>query len=85
MQVVANGNASAPVNFYGPVWVDFNYNVLFAQRGTFANPYSALSEATNAVPNGGTIAIKPGHSPIAIKIAKPMNLIAVGGTATIGQ
>jgi len=85
LQVVANGNASSPVTFFGPVWVDFNYSPSSPQSGTFANPYSTLAQGTNAVTSGGTIAIKPGHSPVTMKIAKPMQIIAIGGSATIGH
>ncbi len=42
LQVVANGNPSAPVTFQSPVWVDFNYSKAFPQLGTYANPYSTL-------------------------------------------
>ena len=85
LQVVANGNASAPVAYYGPVWVDFNYNPLSPQSGTFDNPYSTLAQGTNAVPTHGTILIKPGHSPEHLAIAKIMTISAVGGTATVGH
>jgi hypothetical protein len=85
MQVVANGNASAPVTFFGSVWVDFNYGINSPQIGTFANPYSTLARGTNAVSSGGTISIKPGTSAETMKISKPMKLIAVGGKAIIGQ
>lgn len=85
LQVVANGNASSPVTFFDPVWVDFNYSTNSPQIGTFSNPYSTLAQGTNAVPSGGTISIKAGHSPETMKISKPMKLIAIGGTAIIGQ
>jgi hypothetical protein len=84
IQVVANGNASAPVPFYGPVWVDFNYAGT-SQAGTFANPFSTLAKGTNAVASGGTILIKPGSSSENIKISKPMTISAVGGSAKIGH
>lgn len=85
LQVVANGNASDPVAFYGPVWVDFNYSKSSPQIGTFAQPFSTLAQGTNAVASGGTISIKPGHSPETMTISKPMTITAVGGAATIGQ
>ena len=84
LQVVANGNASVPINFQEPVWVDFNYTV-GTEDGTYARPYDTLAKGTNSVPSGGTIAIKPGSSPETITISKPMNIIAVGGAATVGH
>lgn len=86
LQVVANGNASDPVTFYGPVWVDFNYSTNSPQIGTFAYPYSTLAQGVSAVAVGGTIAIKGnGSSSETPTIAKAMKIVAVGGTATIGQ
>ena len=86
--VIANGIASDPVTFYGPVWVDFNYGGL-VQSGTYQNPYQALSNGVSAVSSGGTIAFKaivqPSISHETMTISKPMTLIAVGGPATIGQ
>jgi hypothetical protein len=84
LQVVANGIASDPVTFYGPVWVDFNYTV-GAEDGSYAFPFDTLAKGTNAVVSGGTISMKPGHSAETMKISKPMHLIAVGGTATVGK
>ena len=83
--VIANGIASAPVTFDGPVWVDFNYSKSSPQMGAFAQPFSTLAQGTNAVASGGTISIKPGHSPETMTISKPMTITAVGGAATIGQ
>jgi hypothetical protein len=85
LQVVANGNASSPVTFYGPVWVDFNYSANLPQIGNYYQPFSTLAQGTNAVPSGGTISIKAGTSAETMKISKPMKLIAVGGKAIIGQ
>ena len=85
LEVVANGIASDPVFFYGPVWVDFNYSTNSPQLGTFGQPFSTLAQGTNAVAIGGTISLKPGHSPETTKIAKAMKLTAVGGIATIGR
>jgi hypothetical protein len=84
LQVVANGNASVPINFQEPVWVDFNYTV-GTEDGTYARPYDTLAKGTNTVPSGGTIAIKPGSSPETMTMSKPMDIIAVGGAATIGH
>jgi hypothetical protein len=85
LQVVANGNASDPVTFYGPVWVDFNYTGIF-QFGTFDLPYSTLAQGISAVAVGGTIAIKGNESSTETPtIIKAMTIVAVGGTATIGQ
>ena len=88
MQVVANGNASSPVTFYGPVWVDFNYTGSTTDGG-FATPVKTLAAGTNAVFNGGTIAInasvQPSSSHETMKIAKPMTIISVYGSSTIGN
>ena len=84
LQVVANGIASDPVTFYGPVWVDFNYTGVF-QFGIYGAPYNTLTEGVSMVASGGTIAIKPGLSHETMTISKPMMLISVGGPATIGQ
>jgi hypothetical protein len=83
--LVANGFASDPLTFDGPVWVDFNYSSSSPQFGTYSQPFSTLAQGTNAVASGGTISIKPGHSPETMKISKPMALTAVGGTAIIGK
>ena len=85
LEVVANGIASDPMFFYGPVWVDFDYSTNSPQLGTFAQPFSTLAQGTNAVAIGGTISLKPGHSPETMKIAKAMKLTAVGGIATVGR
>jgi len=86
--VTANGIASDPVTFFGPVYVNFNATSDF-QFGTYEYPYGTLAEGTNAVASGGTIALigstQPSVSTQAIKIAKPMTLIAVKGPSTIGQ
>jgi len=83
--VVANGIASDPVTFDGPVWVDFNYSTNAPQIGTYLQPFSTLAQGTNAVASGGTISIKPGHSPETMTISKPMTITAFGGAATIGK
>ncbi len=85
LQVVANGIASDPVQFYGPVWVDFNYSTNSPQFGTFANPFSTLAQGAGAVISGGNVYIKPGLSAEKLRIAKMMTLNAVGGNATIGD
>lgn len=88
LQVIANGIASDPFNFYGPfVWVDFNYSG-FPQLGTYPNPYPALSNGVSAVSSGGTIAFKanvqPSVSHETMTISKPMSLITIGGPTTVG-
>jgi len=87
LQVVANGNASAAVSFYSPVWVNFNYSG--TQAGTFQNPYSTLAQGVSAVANGGTVGIisstQPSHSTAATALTKPMQIISVYGPATIGN
>jgi len=86
LAVIANGIASDPVTFYGPVWVDFNYSTNSPQIGTFSNPYSTLAQGISAVAVGGTITIKGnGTSSETPTITKAMMIVAVGGTATIGE
>ena len=85
MYVVANGVPSNPVTFYGPLWVDFNYSGFPIEIGTYSFPYNTLAEGVSAVATGGTIALKPGARKEVITITKAMNIIAVGGTVTIGN
>jgi hypothetical protein len=82
--VVANGIASDPVTFYGPVWVDFN-TPIHPGNGTFATPYYTLALGISAVPTGGTIFIKTGSSTEKPTITKPMTIVAIGGPATVGH
>jgi hypothetical protein len=90
LQVVVNGIASNPVAFYGPVWVDFNYNSVL-QNGTFPYPFFTLPQGVSAVSSGGTIAINAGTQPstghvtVPYTISKPMTMISVYGPSTIGQ
>jgi hypothetical protein len=88
LQVVANGIASDPLAFYGPVWVDFNYTV-GAEDGSYAFPFDTLVKGINAVVSGGTIAlnasIQPSHTSATLMIAKPMSIISVNGPSTIGK
>ncbi len=90
MQVVANGIASNPVTFYGPVWVDFNYSGVF-QFGDYPFPYPTLPQGTAVVASGGTIAINAGaqpstgHESVPYTISTPMTIISVYGPSTIGQ
>ena len=76
--------ASAPVTFYGPVWVDFNSPNPF-QTGLFDFPYHTLALGISAVPVTGTINIKTGISHETMTITKPLTLAAVGGPVTIGH
>jgi hypothetical protein len=90
--VVANGIASDPVTFYGPVWVDFT-SVCPAPLGYFdcsifgGGPYPTLAEGVTAVSSGGNIFVKPGSSTetTPLTISKPMTIAAPLGPATIGQ
>lgn len=83
--VVANGIASDPVSFSGPVWVDFK-SIGSSEAGTFAFPYKTLAGGVAAVATGGTIAIKgPSSSPVTPTISKPLTIISIGGPSTIGQ
>jgi hypothetical protein len=86
--VIANGIASDPVTFYGPLWADFNYTFPL-QNGTFPFPYQTLAQGTNAVASGGTVAInasvQPSDSHETMTISKPMTIISVYGPSTIGH
>ncbi len=91
LQVVANGIASNPVSFQGPVWVDFVNYVSFIQFGTFDFPYATIGQGVSAVSSGGTIAIDAGSQPsdgavsAPYTISTPMNIISVYGPSTIGN
>jgi hypothetical protein len=84
MQVVANGIASDPIGFPGPIWVDFNY-AGSTQLGTYFFPFNTLDQAVSTVASGATILLKPGHSLSPITITKAMTINSFGGTAYIGQ
>src|SRR5437588_9514321 len=85
LQVVANGNPSSAIGFYGPVWVDFNYSGFPFQFGTFYFPYNTLGGGIGAVAPGGTIDIKSSNSTETFtKITKAMELRAIGGPVRIG-
>src|ERR1035437_6639906 len=84
LQVVANGIASDPVSFTGPVWVDFAYAGFF-QFGTYDLPDKTLAGGISQVASGGTINIKPGTSTETFtKITKAMEIRAYGGPVKIG-
>jgi hypothetical protein len=86
LQVVANGIASDPVAFSGPVWVDFTYTSFFGfYFGTYNYPYNTMASGISAVTSGGTINIKPGTSTETFpNITKAMEVRAIGGAAKIG-
>jgi hypothetical protein len=82
---VANGIASDPVTFYGPVWVDLNSGNPF-QFGSYDFPYHTLAQGISAVPATGTINFKTsGTSSLPVTISKAMTIVATGGPVTIGQ
>jgi hypothetical protein len=85
--VVANGIASDPVSYYGPIWVDFTYFSFFNfYFGTYVFPYRFLADGVSAVAVGGTISIKNDfHSPETMTISKPMTIRAYGSPTTIGN
>jgi hypothetical protein len=89
LQVIANGIASDPIQFAGPIWVDFNWNG--TQNGSFAAPFKTLQAALNAAPSypvvGRTIRIKgPASSPQTILPSSvAVTIIASGGPVTVGQ
>lgn len=89
--VVTNGISSDPVQFSGPVWVDFNYSGF--QLGSFVAPYKTLQAALGLAASlpltGRTIRIKsPGSSPETFTsppISIPVTIISPSGSATIGH
>lgn len=85
MFVVANGVPSTASTFYGPVWVDFNFNGLPFEFGTISFPYNTIAEGVANVTSGGTVLLKPGSQNTTITVSKPMTITAVGGTAIIGK
>ena len=91
LQVVANGNPSAGVTYYSPVWVDFTeYNTLF-QFGTYVFPYPTLSDGVTHVTSGGYIFINAnGDSSTSVSsetltISTPMTITSIDGASTIGN
>lgn len=83
--VTANGIASDPFTFYGPVWVDFNYTGAI-QDGTFTFPYKLLASGVSAVATNGNINIKSSSSTETFSsIAKPMRIHSVNGASTVGN
>jgi hypothetical protein len=85
LQVIANGNASAAVTFYSPVWVDFNYSGFPFQLGWYPYPYNTLAGGVSAVASGGSIVIKSSNSHETMTISKPMTISSVYGPSTIGH
>ena len=90
LQVVANGIASPGVNFYSPVWVDFNYSGI--QFGWEPFPWETLPQGVSDIAGsfpGGTIAIEgnpsTGHETVPYTISTPMTIISVSGPATINH
>ena len=64
------------------VWVQFGYSGV--EFGTFANPVNTLTEGINAIPNGGTVAVKGGSSSTSQLFTKAMMLRAYDGPVTLG-
>ena len=84
LMVVANGIASDPVTFSGPVYVEFGYSGF--QFGTIDFPYATLAQGVASVPVAGQIILEgAGSSAETMTISKPMTLTAIGGPSTIGQ
>jgi len=65
------------------IWVNFAWGGF--EIGSFFAPYNTLSEAVNAVPNGGTIAIRAGSTSATLTINKPVTIVSWKGAAVIGQ
>jgi len=73
------------VNFYAPVWVDFNYAGSL-QNGNYSSPYQRLTNGISAVDFGGEIFIKTsGSSRETMRITKAMTIAAPNGAATVGR
>ena len=83
LSVVANGIASDPVSFAGPIWVDFNSASLL-ELGDYDFPYKTLTNGIAHVSNSGAIFIKPGSSTEHINTSKPTQISAVGGNVHVG-
>jgi hypothetical protein len=82
---VANGIASDPVTFYGPVWVDFNYTGS-TQNGSFNFPFKTLTNGVSACPTNGTIICKgPASHRETPQITKAMTIVSYGGAVTVGR
>ncbi|MGI9088867.1 MAG: kelch repeat-containing protein [Chthoniobacterales bacterium] len=86
LSVIANGIASDPVTFAGPVWVDFSFTGS-PQQGTFALPYKTFAQGVSAISAGGTLVLKAPRTTTETitNLSKPMTIISVGGAATIGR
>jgi hypothetical protein len=88
LRVIANGNASPPVAFYGPTWVDFNYSGS-PQNGEYPTPFPTIAKGVSSVVSGGTIAInastQPSQTSATLTISKAMTIISVNGPSTIGN
>lgn len=84
--VSANGNASNPISFAGPIWVDFTYGGAI-RNGSFDLPYNTLASGIAAVPAGGTLHFKgPRTSNATLSgLSTPMTWVATGGAVTIGR
>jgi hypothetical protein len=83
LSVIANGIASDPISYVGPVWVDFNYGGIF-QFGSFVNPYKTFAGGVSAVAPGGLIEIKSSNSTETNTYTKAMTVLAIGGPVKIG-
>jgi hypothetical protein len=92
LQVIANGDASAGVGFYSPVWVDFNYSGI--QFGFYQFPWETLPSGVSEISSsysGGTLGIRGDVQPsvgvesVPYTISTPMTIISVSGPSTIGN
>ncbi len=64
-------------------WVDFSH--FGFEFGTFTSPYNTLTEGVNAIPDGGTVAVKSGSSSGARTLTKSMLLRAYDGNVILGR
>ena len=55
------------------------------EDGSFDHPYNTVQEGAAAVRDDGLVYIRTGNYDETLTIARPMTLLAVGGTVKIGE
>lgn len=82
--VVANGIASDPLFFNGPIYVEFGYAGF--QFGTMVFPFGTMAQGVASVPVGGEIILEGGGSSAeTMTISSAMTITAIGAPSTIGH